>query len=817
MKRKHNILLAFASLLAFGAIVSAEGESTPGPYSIDGQINETKDGQTVYLNWPKDNGVHQASDFAYSKDISSPQSDGTYWIKLESFSTGSATYVESAVPADIVLVLDLSSSMADNFIAKDDYYGFIPPHTTPAWRDDDWNSAGNAYQDQENNGWTVYYKYNEQYYQVYESQTTSGRRTYYYMYFTANNQRYYLTGNTIQAGTANNYPTNVTSNTGAIYTGELYIKGETRLHALKRATCDFIDVIENNDKYEDEAGTIERTINGVPTRLGNRISIITFWSQANLRVSLPNGALNDASPLDPTISTAQYLKNQVNAWTNGSGTRPDLGIDQANIQLRDNPNPNPTASKTVVVFTDGEPYPNNNNANYNTAINSAYTSKNTYEATVFTVGLFSSEPTSGSTLRRFMNYMSSNAPTAQTISDSATTAGFTDETPGYYKDASGANADLSAVFQEIAHQSGGSQTSLSASSSNADVISNSFTLPEGANASNIQDVVKIFVAKLNNIDVNGKYVFDEEYIIKDANGVDRVPDDYLYYELDEHGERVGNPIKVSNGITVTLSGTNTIKVTGFDYSSCFCGPVYEDGWDSTGKEWSVNRQHVDHYQGYKIIIMIPIKMNPDAVGGPDVKTNGAGSGIFVNDGDASAFISFDSPTVSLPVNIHIKKIGLSDGESAKFRIDRAQLPDPLPANFNPATYYSETDWSYVSTVFVTEGTNSKHDTDGNPVVKVRGLPANQDVTQGSTTVHKSFVYRVTEEGWSWSYETDPTDPTHGLPQYTITSNVENPFTFTNSLRDNINVKVRHAESKATNHFDGTANHTVYDDSKDNGR
>ncbi len=257
------------------------------------------------------------------------------------------------------------------------------------------------------------------------------------------------------------------------------------------------------------------------------------------------------------------------------------------------------------------------------------------------------------------------------------------------------------------------------------------------------------------------------------------------------------PKKVDATIGISLEGTNKIKVTGFDYSSNFCGPVYKLNEPTV----------VDHYQGYKIIIMIPIKMNPDAVGGPDVNTNGAGSGIFVKEGDATAFVPYESPTVSLPVNIYITKKGLKGGESAKFMIERATLPKSGPV------VYSELTWTYVSTVFVTKSKGSTTD----PIVYVRGLPANQDVVIGegdsATTEHRSFVYRISEENWSWSYT--PYTP----PQYTDTENIDNSFTFSNTPIENIDVKVRHAESKATNIFKPgvVEGNVIYDDSKTNTR
>ena len=118
MKKIYSIILSATALLAFSPMASAQGQ-----YSIDGQIKDPRD-HTTTLQWPKDNGVHvdNGASFGYSKNISSPQSDGTYWIKLESFATGDATFVQTSVPADIVLVLDISSSMCSYRGTDMDYF-----------------------------------------------------------------------------------------------------------------------------------------------------------------------------------------------------------------------------------------------------------------------------------------------------------------------------------------------------------------------------------------------------------------------------------------------------------------------------------------------------------------------------------------------------------------------------------------------------------------------------------------------------------------------------------------------------------------------
>ncbi|MBP5382711.1 MAG: VWA domain-containing protein [Bacteroidales bacterium] len=773
MKRIYNIILAVSAFIAFSPAMLAD--DPPGQYSINGQINETVDGQTKYLEWPKDNGVHQTpgADFAYSKDISAPQSDGTYWIKLESFSTGVATNIVAAAPADIVLVLDLSSSMNNETGSGIT----IPAAYTSA------TPSGNGWTySNVNTGGTSYILYNDSYYEVVRGDNgQNGNRRRYYLRFRVGNQYYYLNVYNITTDVAQ-----FAGNNTVIYTGTLYkytaAHGETRLDALKRATKAFIDEIEKNDKYEDEAGTIERE----GGRLGNRISIITFNSSANTRVSLANGAL--------TEGTAATLKTIVDGFTMASGTTPYNGFVAANAQLATiDAHRREVASRTVVFFTDGEPYDLDNG--YGTgyrykAVGEALKTKQDYGATVFSVGLFTTSPAVDSDTWRFLNYISSNAPNATTYQNHGDDW---DADAGFYFDAS-EGVDLSEVFTEIAHHSGGSSSTLSAASSNVDVVSNSFVLPEGADAEHVGEYVKIFVAKLEKIE-NGNYVFYEEILkgqtptVQNPGPQDAI-DGYYYYPLNEDGEISGDIKKVDEGIQIALIGDNGIKVTGFDYSSNFCGPVYKtDGVT------------VDYYQGFKIIIMIPIKMNPDAVGGPDVKTNGAGSGIYVSNDATSAFVAYESPTVSLPVNIHITKKGLQEGESAKFRIERAVLPANGPLDYSTLT------WSYVSTVFVTKSKGSTED----PIVKVRGLPANTDVkVDETTTIHQDFVYRVSEEPWSWSYDAETE------PKYTNIDYMDNPIDFTNTKKPNIEVKVRHAESKATNVF-VTGSTVKYDDSKDNGR
>ena len=627
------------------------------------------------------------------------------------------------------------------------------------------------------------------------SNNNSGIR---YLTFTVNGTPYYLTNNGTSPTTTQTGATGRNGNTDTIWTGVLYTRSVsgaiTRISALRTATKEFIDNIYDNDH------DVTAVDHNFP---GNRIAIVTYDNAAHVLTT--NGWVDVGA--DGAVTT---LKNAVDGMSLANWTRPALGMSSAITNFLAGNDAAHTkrsgANLTVVMFTDGVPAHSQGTGNTfeavdaNEAIYYGYRLKQDYGATLFTVGLLNLSSTDDNIRRgiHFLDLLSSNYPESYIAQnstaawtangDSFTVNGMTgasaaDKESEDYFQLVDENTDLSSIFDSIAQQSGGSSSNLSAASRNVDVVSNSFILPEGTTADNIGDRVKIFVAKVSGYDSAKKELTFSEEILK--GHIPDTPVDpitgYYYYPLNEDGSIVQNAelIKVDAGISIAYnSTTQAVTVTGFDYSSCFCGPIYEQNYTPQDPPTAEDLTHVDHYQGFKIIIMIPIKMNPDAVGGPDVNTNGAGSGIFVSAEGGDALVSFKSPTVSLPVNIYLKKTGLGPGESAKFKPEGSSATDP------------------------------------DPIVKVRGLPANMDVTENGTTVHRSFVYRVTEENWSWSY--DAQTP----PQYTTTSNVTNPFTFDNIKKDNIDVKVRHAESKATNVFKevGTGESNVnYDDSKQNDR
>lgn len=790
MKKIFSILLTTIVALSFAPVISAQ-------YSIDDFIKEKYGDDATIVFHHDDIKIDTEKHFGYSKGISSPFSDGNYWIKLESFATGSAE--QEVKPADIVLVLDFSGSMNSNY--KTGYHYDVMLNGT--------NNAGYAYS---NGFWTAtaatgqrFYKTDGQYYQVKRGNEPTGgtyvdgggterEEFWQYLYFEKDGRTYYLDGMNVVTTMPKKY-TNANNN-AIIWSGALYqyknfnstssnnANTWTRLRELKSAVAEFIDIIYRND---NEYGS---------TPLGNRLSIVTYsGTTASQLISGWVPATNGNGSRDETLLKALAAKTATGNTPTGTGMTEAVSVLSAIPDDRD-------SKRTVVLLTDGLPgsassWGSGCMPQATTCIRQAWEAKQTYGATVFSVSIYPGTYAADQTL--FLECTSSNYPDAKPTAGSSSFAPTGDRLPDDAAIYTKINpTSLTDLFSEIASMSGGSGANLTSASSTVDIISHSFKFPDNFDASQ----VKIFTARLSTInnlgEANEEYVFDEEIL----SGFS--PDKYKVYHpttgaylgeyfVDEHqGEGIhGEGLKAE---IITQNGDPGIKVTNFDYKNNWCGPVKDkDG-------------NISYYTGHKIIILIPIQMNPDAVGGPNVITNGDHSGVYLNNGQS--YVEFKSPTVSLPVNIYIEKAGLVGVESAKFLIERAVLPD-LPAgqdDYTQADILALTDWEYVTSVYVTNSDNYPHDPDsGNPLVKVKGLSATKTVNG----VQKGLVYRVSEEGWSWTY-----NKTGAEYQYTITGQSNNPFTFTNTSKTET---VKHAESKVTNIFKSVQTKEVYDDSKTNTR
>lgn len=635
----------------------------------------------------------------YSKNISTPDDHGIYTITLEAFTTGNVSVTKKSIPADIVLVLDISGSMRYNM-----------------------NS---------------------------------------------------------DSGTSNE-----------------------RLNALKTAVNNFIDIINNNDLKDPDGNNREQ-------RLGNRIAIVTYSTNANNRT---NGLIPLGNSLTDN-SGVTSLKTIVNGLTADGGTYAHKGMEMAYGIL--SPLNDTRQLRTTVFFTDGVPglwgswtesgnqYNNNIYAwperqysqrygyyisqrvdTYNTAnatINSANNIKNLADdskgiiSNVYTVSIINNP---GRQTQVYLGKTSSNWLGATNMGNWSGTwnndntmwnngNGSRNPDGKNYAFTSTSQQGLNDVFETIASSSGGSDADLGGSTvAVMDIVSANFMLPNGADPTQIE----VYTAPCTG-GTEGALTFGTPIKAKENTAryhkITRNPDGTISWSEEDYD--------IDEDINVTIpDGKKMIQVTGFDYASNFCG--FENG---------VAR-------GYKVLIKIPVKMDPDAVGGANSDSNEPGSGIYADlDGDGSLdpIVTYTPPKVDLPTNIFIEKEGLKKGESAKFRIERVDKNASEEVKSNP----NSPEWEPVTTVFLTNTVGEGH----KPLVKVRGLDPN-------------YIYQIIEEPWSWAYTSEA---------ITVTRTdllITNPFKFKNTPKTEIDQKIRHAESKATNDFMGTGSAT-YVDSKNNGR
>ena len=129
---------------------------------------------------------------ATSKKVTGP-TDGYYTIALESFATGETTVTESAVPVDIVLVLDVSGSMDQNMT--------IYRYTARSSQAYSYDGYGNV---------TYYYLHTDgKYYQVTRERTGNIGNRRYNLHYQVGSTTYYLSG----TGTTTTNPNVSGSNT----------------------------------------------------------------------------------------------------------------------------------------------------------------------------------------------------------------------------------------------------------------------------------------------------------------------------------------------------------------------------------------------------------------------------------------------------------------------------------------------------------------------------------------------------------------------------------------------------------------------------
>lgn len=289
---------------------------------------------------------------------------------------------------------------------------------------------------------------------------------------------------------------------------------------------------------------------------------------------------------------AAALKDAVNALDPDGSTAADYGMNRAKSIIDSVKNND--HQKVVIMFTDGEP--NHSNGFSTTVANNAIKASKSIKnagATVYTIGCFSKTYEDTKNVPKYMNRVSSNYLDATTMRDGTKTSS------DYYKTVSSAE-DLNNIFKTISETIGSTPVELTSTSVLRDVISDSFTLPEGYTDGDIK-----------------AYSVSCESSTKNADGT------YTY---------TWKTTPDADKYDVTVADDNkTINVTDFDYAANWVDQFGVNGSKSHGK---------------KLVVEIPIVLDPDATGSVD--TNGPASGIYASADAETAFANFKTPVVYIP-------------------------------------------------------------------------------------------------------------------------------------------------------------------------
>ena len=482
-----------------------------GSNKNDSSDKENKNDASLNKNQSNDTSGEQTTDpdaggkLNLSKSISK-NDDGTYTINLEAYATGKVDVntTESYKPTDIVLVLDQSASMLENFSTLSEAIYVNYKGKT--------NEALYEYKD------NLYVLENGQYFKVTVKRDTKGYGWNKYYQYT-----YAYNGKSVTSDDS--------SNVGPDWSFYAYKKELTREEALESAVTQFVNQIQATATQHDVDYRVAIVgYGGYKERNYKNTEILTTPNVVNYGVATDDDykdalvSVNDNGSLNSRISNA--INNII--VEEDTATSADFGMDMANKILANNQSTAEQRNKVVVMFTDGEPNHGSGFSNTvaNTTIGTSKIIKDTYKANVFTVGILqgANPDDTSSNINKYMNYVSSNYPNASSL-----TKGEAGSNQGYYMNAKNAS-QLNSIFKTISSsiETPSTSVTLNAQSVLKDVISDNFTLPKNVKTSDIKVYTAPFAGK---------------------NG-----DEYTWGE------------KQPFNATVSIDG-NTVNVNGFDYSS----------------------------------------------------------------------------------------------------------------------------------------------------------------------------------------------------------------------------------------------------------
>lgn len=458
------------------------------------------------------------------------EDDGTYTINLEAYATGEVIQTVKTTPTDIVLLLDVSGSMATG--KMDTAEATYLPYT---------GTAKDAYEYLDK---PLYHKCADG---TYHRVNITRRNLIVYKDYSfdcTNSSCPFHKKN--QGGN-----TPITADWG-LY---LYSHEITYMQALQLAVNNFIDgVAEKNAALTNQADQ-------------HRVSLVKFGGDKSDQVGNDTYRKGEETYNYTQIvknlttvnaATASDLKTAVNSLSAAGSTPVDYAMDKANEALQSSEQGH---NKVVILFSDGEP---NHLADFDNrvasdAIDKANELKN-QSVTIYSIAVHADadptqDPNENNTadINKFFHAVSSNylnASLTQGGDSSKWTWAMGERNQGdYYKTA--ANADeLNNIFQEIKDDVSTTDVTLDEKAVLKDIVADEFTVPESA-----------------------------EVTAETVKCTGKSGDTYTW-------EESGNALSDEN---ITRSG-NTVSVTGFNYKGEF---VHEENEVWTGSKLVVTIKGVE--------------------------------------------------------------------------------------------------------------------------------------------------------------------------------------------------------------------------------
>lgn len=725
-----------------GVNLDEEIVTPPADYSAVGPLMPAVTVQSVRRMLRAAPAPQAENGLILNKEAIYDEATGKTKITLEAYTTGTVTTSSKSTPVDVVLVLDESGSMADKINQYTKVYKL---------------SSSKDY----------YVKSGDSYIKV--SWCNGGL-------FSSHEGGWYTGGHfVIHWGTRYDPMTSATdTNSSHVQFYEASATSMSKNEALEAAAKEFANKVYND---------------AVTNEVDHRISVIGFSGNnaSEIKVGLTNDIRNNLTDVTNAIDGLK---------TNG-GTYIEDGLANAETAFR---NATPTSAaqrkRVVVIFTDGVPGSgtwNNEtiNGSANPAINSAYTLKNTFGATVYSIGMLNDanpelpindKDDAAARTNKFLHYLSSNYPDATSMSN-----GGSGSNQGYYLSASD-TASLTAIFEKISQEIATPSIPLDSTTVIKDIIAPSFTVP--ANTSDI----KLYTEDYNGTEFDGR---------RDA----------------------------ATGVTPVISG-DTISVNGFDFNANFVSATAKPNGGGYGK---------------KLIIEFEVEIKEGFLGGNNVETNGEQSGVYLADGtevelfvqpkvdipikysfetqnqtiylgekaDLTALIKSMAPatagtnnayvnisyTVTDPTGNVVGTMTIPAGETSG---EWTWTPDAAPALEKDTKYtincvvspsipkvdgvanWEETKSAtvYVRTCTLTITKQGSQDDNQGFIFKVTGPKAFTVSVQGNRSVTIAGLpigsYTVTEDGWSWRYSADgektaELTPTAPAGSVTVNNALQNPY------------------------------------------